>query len=176
MAIWFCSDHHFGHENIITFCKRPFRTVDEMNSKMVEIHNLRVKPEDTVYFLGDVAFCDPRRFVSQMNGHKHLIIGNHDHKRMKDLKRCSWGWMKDVHLLETGDSPYIWLSHYAHRSWPNSFHGAWHLYGHSHGLIPDTPTSMDVGVDCHGYGPVSLDQIKHRMEIMKPRPNEIPNP
>jgi calcineurin-like phosphoesterase family protein len=57
----------------------------------------------------------------------------------------------------------VWLSHYAHRVWPHSWHGDLHLYGHSHGSLPGTPTSEDVGVDCWDWGPVTLDRILDRM-------------
>jgi len=53
---WFTSDTHFGHFNIIEYCNRPFKTVDEMNSKLIRFWNERVKPDDIVYFLGDFCF------------------------------------------------------------------------------------------------------------------------
>ena len=57
----------------------------------------------------------------------------------------------------------IWVSHYAHRVWPNFWRGDLHLYGHSHGAAPGTRTSEDVGVDCWDWRPVTLGQILERM-------------
>ncbi len=59
----------------------------------------------------------------------------------------------------------IVLCHYAMRGWHHSFRGSWHLYGHSHGRLPDDPAaqSMDVGVDTHEFRPWHLDEIAARM-------------
>ena len=53
MNYWWTSDYHFSHFNIIRYCKRPFETAEEMNETIIRKHNERVKPEDTVFFLGD---------------------------------------------------------------------------------------------------------------------------
>ena len=45
--IWFTSDFHLGHSNIIRFCKRPFGNAHEMNEAIVEHLNSCVKPVDT---------------------------------------------------------------------------------------------------------------------------------
>jgi calcineurin-like phosphoesterase family protein len=55
MAIFFTSDHHFGHENIIRYCNRPFTSVQQMNEIMILRWNGAVLPEDEVYYLGDFA-------------------------------------------------------------------------------------------------------------------------
>ena len=65
----------------------------------------------------------------------------------------------------------IWVSHYAHRAWPNSWRGDLHLYGHSHGAPPGTRTSEDVGVDCWDWRPVTLGQI---LEKMSESPDPVP--
>src|ERR1051325_11543971 len=88
MTLWFSSDHHFHDENIIKFCDRPFGSVTEMNDFLVEQHNARVKPSDHWYCLGDVTMLRDNQgrgleILSRMNGHKRLIMGNHDHYAMK---------------------------------------------------------------------------------------------
>jgi len=151
---------------VIRYCNRPFTDVKEMNDALVENFNQRVKPEDTVYHLGDFSFArDPGRIFRRLNGNKHLIAGNHDWKRLRELRKLSWGWIKDTYMLRAGGTK-IWLSHFAHRRWPNSHHGAIHLYGHSHGGLPDFGRSTDVGVDCWDYRPVHLDEI---LDMMKGR-------
>ncbi len=73
MNTWFTSDHHFGHENIIRFCGRPFKSLGEMNYEMTRRWNLVVEPGDTVYYLGDFAMGDPDvwpTFCERLNGSK----------------------------------------------------------------------------------------------------------
>lgn len=78
----FTSDQHFGHTRITEFCKRPFGGVREMNAAVIEAHNAFVEPDDGVYLLGDLAFGDPRRVISEpaesLHGRLHLVPGNHD--------------------------------------------------------------------------------------------------
>jgi calcineurin-like phosphoesterase family protein len=52
------------------------------------------------------------------------------------------------------------------RVWPHSGRGAWQLYGHSHGNLPDDPLSlsMDVGVDSHDFCPWHFEEVKKIME------------
>lgn len=86
MNYWWTSDYHFGHFNIIRYCGRPFETVEEMDKVIIRKHNERVKPEDTVFFLGDFIFkggkeggeerC--RAFEKKLNGKVVFIEGNHD--------------------------------------------------------------------------------------------------
>ena len=53
--IWFTSDLHFNHLNILKYepKSRPFENVAEMNEALIKNWNDRVKPEDTVFVLGD---------------------------------------------------------------------------------------------------------------------------
>jgi calcineurin-like phosphoesterase family protein len=77
--IWFTSDTHFGHANIIRYCQRPFVSTDEMDWAIIERWNAVVKPHHKVYHLGDVVIN--KKFlplVKALNGHKRLVRGNHD--------------------------------------------------------------------------------------------------
>jgi hypothetical protein len=71
-----------------------------------------------------------------------------------------FSWLSNVAEISIYGQPVV-ICHYAVRVWNRSHHGAWHLYGHSHGNIPDTPTSlsMDVGVDTHDFHPWHFDEI-----------------
>ena len=77
---YFTSDTHFGHANIIKFCNRPFKNVEEMNQKLIENWNSVVGPNDLVFHLGDFAFGGQplwRYIREQLNGNIILIKGNH---------------------------------------------------------------------------------------------------
>ena len=167
--IWFTSDHHFGHKNIIKFSSRPFADVEEMNAEMIKRWNEKIGPDDTVYHLGDFALMSPgklRPILEQLNGKIHLITGNHETAALG----CSdcFEWIKDYYELSVDDGDahqgkrFIVLFHYAMRVWNASHHGTWHLYGHSHGDLPDDETSrsFDVGVDCHNFYPLSYEEVK----------------
>ena len=91
MNYWLTSDTHFGHFNIIRYCGRPFKSLDDMNQTMIRKWNERVKPEDHVFFLGDFCFknssggksgegvCVSSQFwIDKLNGNKTFIKGNHD--------------------------------------------------------------------------------------------------
>ena len=163
--VMFTSDHHFGHENIIKFCSRPFKDADHMTEVMVERWNEAVKPWQTVFHLGDFAFRQRDRIVpsllNRLNGEVILIRGNHDHKRtLKDFTA-----VHDMVDLVVGNQRII-LCHYGMRVWAGSHRGAWHLYGHSHGTLPPRSDrkEQDVGVDCWDFRPVSFFEIEGVMK------------
>ena len=165
--IWFTADSHYGHTNVIRFCKRPFATIEEMDEALIANYNECVKQGDTVYHLGDFSFArNPAAIFYRLNGNKHLVLGNHDWKQLGELKKLPWGWIKDVYFLRygKGKSDKIWLNHFAQRAWPSGHHGTIHLYGHSHGSLEDYGRSTDVGVDAWDYKPVHLDTILKMME------------
>ena len=167
--IFFTSDHHFGHTNIIRFSERPFSSVEEMDQELIKRWNEKVSPLDIVYHLGDISLARPERtkeILDQLNGSIFLVKGNHDKSALSYAKRFEW--IKDYYELsvEDADAPNgrqkIILFHYAMKVWRSSFRGTWHLYGHSHGHLFDDETSrsFDVGVDCHNYEPLSYDDVK----------------
>lgn len=79
--VWFTSDTHFGHKNILEYEKeaRPFETVEEMNETLISNWNDTVRPKDIVWHLGDFAFGRSHvELAGRLNGRKRLIMGNHD--------------------------------------------------------------------------------------------------
>jgi calcineurin-like phosphoesterase family protein len=170
--IWFTSDHHFGHKNIIEFSQRPFADVDEMNAEMIKRWNEKVGKDDIVYHLGDFALISTSKLkpiIQQLNGRICLITGNHENAALECAD--SLEWVKDYYELVVedkdahNDKRLIVLFHYAMRVWNASHHGSWHLYGHSHGSLPDDITSLsfDIGVDCHDFYPLSYSDVKKIM-------------
>ena len=156
--IFFTADTHFNHANIIRYCGRPFSSTDEMNAAMIENWNDAVKPRDTVYHLGDFGFGGIEDVLRKLNGKIILIVGSHDQAALKFKDR-----FKEVaRMMEIAyQKQHIVLCHYAMRTWRNSHRGSWHLYGHSHGTLPDDPRSLslDIGVDCHDFRPLNLNEV-----------------
>lgn len=89
MEQWYISDPHFHHDNIIKFCNRPFSNYKEMDEYLITQWNERVKETDHITCLGDVTLERGNRgggqaqslikLVRSLNGHKRLLLGNHDH-------------------------------------------------------------------------------------------------
>jgi calcineurin-like phosphoesterase family protein len=163
MNYWFTSDTHFGHSNIIKYCNRPFANVDAMDDHMISNWNKLVKPGDIVYHLGDFAFRNVERYINCLPGNIHLIFGNHDHMARK--KRDLFDWTGDFKEIKVNGQKIV-LCHYALRVWNKSHHGAWHLYGHSHGTLPDLGNQLafDCGVDCWNYRPINFEEVKEQMQ------------
>ena len=177
MKNWFSSDPHWGHKNIIRYCNRPFENVQIMNETLIMNFNARVRPEDNLYFTGDLFFCDKSKaakILARLNGKKYLVLGNHDKMIKKNIEFFEpyFEYIGDYLEIKvqdpdaSGGSQMICLFHYSQKVWNQSHRGSWQLYGHSHGSLPDDPNAlqMDVGVDCNNYYPFSYEEIKKRMK------------
>ncbi len=158
--IWFTADHHFGHTNIIEKCDRPFKTVEEMDVTLINNWNEVVKKQDRVYHLGDFAFSAIEKYRRRLNGDIVLIRGHHDPKQAK----TTFGSVFDLRAIKI-DKQKIVLCHYPLRTWEGSSKNSIHLHGHSHGRLIDMPGSLDVGVDCWQYYPISYEKIKQILRI-----------
>lgn len=105
--LFYSSDPHFFHENIIKFCGRPFENSRRMNEELVERHNAVVKPQDHWWCLGDLSMERGSlrsaqaqkliRLVRSMNGHKRLILGNHDQFPVSVYLECGFEKIKAYH-------------------------------------------------------------------------------
>jgi calcineurin-like phosphoesterase family protein len=165
MTIWFTSDQHFGHKNIIKSCNRPFGSVEEMDAALIANWQVLVKPEDEIWCLGDFAFRNSRSvssYLSELPGKKHLIHGNHDSEETKNLS--AWASSQGIAEIKIGKQVIV-LCHYALRVWHWKNGGTLHFYGHSHGQLPGCKQSLDVGVDCFDFKPVTLERINERLML-----------
>lgn len=130
--IYYISDNHFGHKNVIRFDNRPFANTELMDEVLVHNWNERVTEDDTVYILGDCFWKNEEnsvKLIQRMNGHKHLIRGNHDrvHGRLR------FHYESIEHYAEINDNDkLVILSHYPIPFYKNQHYGAVMLYGHVH--------------------------------------------
>ena len=163
--IWFTADLHIGHKNVIDYCRRPFVTVDEMNEVIMDNILEFVGRGDILYILGDSGYSSGKieallKFLIMQGVQVHYIWGNHDDSsKIKRAINDNCVWTGDLKYI-TIEEQKIMLSHYCMRTWRSSVHGAWNLYGHSHGDLEDIGLQYDVGVDNNGYFPVSWDELK----------------
>ncbi len=116
---WFVSDTHFMHENILKFCRSNYASVDTMHEDMVSIWNSYIKPEDTVYNLGDLAFKTGLRekeldvLLKSLNGRQILVKGNHD-ERKKVAKFSAITELHDRLIIEIGGVEFL-MSHFPYK-------------------------------------------------------------
>ena len=110
----YITDLHFGHKDINNFDHRPFRDVDEMDRCLIKLWNSRVQKNDDIYIVGDFA-CDNEKpeqwYLRQLRGNKHLIVGNHDNKLLKNNEAMSYFESADSLLHLTDQDRKIVLCH-----------------------------------------------------------------
>lgn len=166
---WFTSDLHFSHRNVINYCNRPFKDIDEMNVALIKLWNDTVKKQDTVYVLGDFSL-NPKWstvLLPQLNGTKILVAGNHDGCHVSN-KKCvkmkerylTDGWL-EVHphykhfQLKNGQN--VLLSHLPYdndyddryKQYKFPYKGLVLLHGHLHGRYKKNGKQIDVSYDAH---------------------------
>ena len=170
--LFFTSDTHFGHRNIIKYCQRPFSCIEEMDDALIANWNRVVGKDDTIFHLGDFAMggsAEWSRLLQKLNGKIYLILGNHD------LKTIGAGFSRlegvAMQMLINVKGQIIYLNHYPFLCYGGAYRNTWQLYGHVHtchanrGLdVPRLkmlmPMQYDVGVDNNNYRPVSFEQVK----------------
>ena len=167
--IYFTSDLHFGHSNIIRHCNRPFRSVKHMDDVLIQNWNTKVSNNDEIYILGDFTMEDAdtaHRYFTLLNGKKYLIRGNHD-KFAGDYERYMEDviWIKDYYVLSYQKRKFI-LFHYPILEWEDYGKDSIHLYGHIHNNMKSVErvkmlgkNACNVGVDVNHYAPVSIEEI-----------------
>ena len=183
--LYFTSDTHYNHTNI---CRgvtrwtdaeditRDFKTLDQMNDRIVNGINEVVGPDDILFHLGDWSFGGFEsipEFRNRINCNNiHLVLGNHDHHIERDKAgiRYAFSSVNQYVELNVNNEYNFVLMHYPIMSWNNMNDGVIHLHGHVH-LPPDKRIGkgkmMDVGVDGNGMDPISLSKV---LTLMNPRP------
>lgn len=172
---FFSSDYHLSHGNVIKYDNRPFKNIDEMNETIITNHNEIVRDDDDLYFLGDFCFNfrDAEELMKQFKGNLFFIKGNHDKKDMIKLYQKYGTYLGEQKMIKVNEQEIV-LNHYAMRVWNKSHHGVWHLYGHSHGSLPDDSNSLsfDVGCMLYDYKPLEFQQVKDIMSKKTYKPKD----
>ena len=165
---YYIADNHFGHENIIRMCGRPYDSVDAMNEAMIEAWNRRVTGNDTVFILGDLFFrCpDPESILRRLRGKKRLIVGNHDSSWMTKVDLDRYFVSVDSFLEITDGVRAITLCHYPLLTWKHKLR-SFMIHGHIHNdttqdyfpLIAARERVLNAGVDINGFCPVTFGEL-----------------
>ena len=166
--IWFTADLHFGHEDILGYCRRPFANIAEHDEALIKNWNDCVADRDRIYILGDFAFRNHNDYLLRLKGRKYFIIGSHDTMNAETKKHfITVSEMKTVRYR----GRFFELCHYPLRSWERCWEGSVMLHGHSHNRITANNLSFDVGVDANDYKPFSIveimEKVKEREKTMR---------
>lgn len=160
--VFFTSDQHFGHKNILRFepYHRPFDTVEEMNETLIENYNNVVGRNDIVWHLGDFCFGkDNLAIAGRLNGHKKLVMGNHDTYQSSEYLKYF------VKLYGCTFVHQFMLTHVPVRLTPNTMYG--NIHGHLHSKkIEDDPRYICVSVEQTNLTPIHYDEIFERVKDM----------
>ena len=179
--IFFTSDTHFGHINIIKYCNRPFSSVEEHDETLIKNWNEKVGPDDIIFHLGDFAFGSEKQwmnYLDKLNGKKYLVIGNHDWRNLTPGV-CQRFEEVSQQMNINIEGIHIWLNHFPFLCFSGAWkvtNPSWQLFGHVHsgpnsqdGL--DFPrlkmlfaTQYDVGVDNNNFTPISWIDVKNKIK------------
>lgn len=178
MAIYFTSDTHFGHKNILRLGEgRPFKSIEAHDNALIQRWNTKITPDDVIYHLGDISHSlqDEQNklasLLSQLNGQKFLVPGNHDvdvNNHLLEVISDYFTVLPQIHTLKIEDRSIV-LCHYPILEWPGFYRAekCWHLHGHQHGLLNKVKSPLtlnayrtDVGVDSWHFAPISVSQLE----------------
>ncbi len=168
--IWFISDTHFGHNGILTFTSYDgslvrgdrFSLCQEMDEEMIQNWNAVIKPQDKVYHCGDVFMGDRFKFEvnwSRLNGHKRLIIGNHDDieflvegKFFEEV--MIWRYFKDFDFIATH------IPMQLENTWEGNKKATFNVHGHIHEKNSPTLRHHNICVERTDYKPVHIEDLR----------------
>ena len=181
--IFFVSDTHWNHENILKFCDRPFKDVEEMNDKLIENWNKKVPHDGLVFHLGDFAWGGGyegwKKIREQLNGDIILIEGNHDRKNLTTTAREELFKYVTWQMLIEIEGRKVLLNHFPFLCYAGTYREpkrlVFSLYGHTHSgpnkkgqdiprLVHCFPTQYDVGVDNNNYEPISWYEVNEKIQ------------
>ena len=183
--VFFTSDTHFGHKNILKYCNRPFNSIEEMNEKIIENWNNKVGKNDKVFFLGDFMMSQnpdkAKELINKLNGKKYLVFGNHDVcfiKHPEILYECfnNFSFQMKLKFMFKNIKYDVILNHYPMLCFGGAYSNkesqkTIQLFGHVHSGVNSTEgldierlkylfkNQYDVGVDNNDFTPVSIKEI-----------------
>lgn len=175
--IYYTSDLHLGHNNVIRFDNRPFSSVEEMDKTLIDNWNSRVTDKDDIYIVGDLIYKSSKpavEYLKQLKGKKHLIIGNHEKAILNNPEAMSY--FESIEKMQhiTDGRNQICLCHFPIIEWNGYFKGHYHIYGHIHNsknhafkVMKDEPRALNAGCMINNYIPVTFQELQVNNMIYK---------
>lgn len=159
--VWFISDLHLAHKNIIKYCSRPFDNVNQMNEILIQNWNKKIGVKDRVFVLGDFALCGKDKIIefgNQLKGRKILILGNHDGASLTTYYNAGFEMVSKFPIIF---QDFFILSHEPIEFLPLNTPFV-NIFGHVHNdmRFPTiTPRGACVSVERWNYMPVEFNQL-----------------
>lgn len=172
---YYTADLHFGHHNILALAKRPFEYVKQMEDELISRWNFKVSDQDDIYIVGDLFFHQdhPEQILKQLNGKKHLILGNHDETWLTDELK---GYFVSIQAyMEIVDQNHtLFLCHYPMVSYPKQSR-SYMIHGHIHNdtlfdywpILLQRERILNAGTDIHEFAPVTLNELIKNNQLYK---------
>ena len=168
--IYYISDLHFGHRNVIGMDGRPFETIEEMD-------------EDDVYIVGDFAYRNGNTaswYLRQLKGRKRLVIGDHDRLTIQDAKAMEYFISVEKMIRVVDNDRVVSLCHFPVAEWDGKRRGGCHVHGHLHNRRDEVyefmsrfDKALNAGCMLNGYHPVTLDElIENNLRFREARSRE----
>lgn len=180
----YVSDLHLGHENILKTARPQFECIEKMNEFLIRRWNESVNKDDEVWICGDFSYrskVDVGHYLKQLKGHKHLIVGNHDVKWMRNCELSDY--FESVNHMEVikDGKKIITLCHYPMMEWFGSRYAeyspegtSWLIHGHLHDsrtcdayyfIRKSLPCALNCGVDINDFHPVTFEELLENNDV-----------
>lgn len=173
--IYFTSDWHLFHNNILRYDTRPFKNVYDMNETIISNHE-KLDKDAHLFILGDLTFklCNELHdLLDRVKCNKYFVVGNHDRDiwNKEFLRRHFDEWYSGYCELTVGKQLIV-MGHYPMVEWNRGHHGSWMLFGHTHGNDNRNPFIKDyktknVGCMLNNYLPFSYYDIEKNFRNRK---------
>lgn len=183
---FYISDLHLGDERIFKICRRPFSSLDDMETHIIKRWNEKVSDDDDVFVLGDLSNGSAEKvknFFSKVKGRKHLIVGNHDEDYLTEYISTQ-SFLSINRLVYLNDkNRKVCVCHYPLLDWFSGNETIYHVYGHIHNktvangkmyldiksYYQDKP-AFNAGIDVIEFEPITLDELIELKEANKDEP------
>ena len=173
---FYIADPHFGHENAIGLCARPFASVREMDETLIRNWNSRVTGGDTVWVLGDLFFrcAEPEPVLERLRGKKRLLVGNHDGSWMQRVDCGKYFVSVDELVQITDRGRTLVLCHYPLLTWKHQAR-SYMVHGHVHAntdmdfwpCMRARENLLNAGVEINGFAPVPFEELLENNRLFK---------
>ncbi len=167
--IYYTADLHLGHAKVVSFDKRPFKSIEEMDRTLIANWNSRVTDEDQVYIAGDLIYKSkkpPEWYLKQLRGIKYLVIGNHEKTILESEKACGCFAAIDKMMHISDGQKQICMCHFPIVEWNGYFRRHYHIFGHIHNarnrayeVMKEEPRALNAGCMLNRYMPVTFEEL-----------------